>query len=319
MIGDRLSALDASFLHIEDSSAHMHVASVMLFEGPPPPYDELLEGIERPPRPRAALPPAARLRAARPGAPALGRRPAPQPPLPRPRDRAALSGVGGAADGPRRPGVLAAARPRQAALGDLARRGPRGRPLRAAREDPPCAGGRRLGHRHRLGALRHLARARRTDRRRRALAAASAPVERPAARRGAARARHRAGRGRAQRARRVPRPAPRARRPEERRRGRGRDGLGRAQPRPRVAVQRDDRPAPPLHLGPRRAARHQGDQGLARRDRQRRGARHRRRRARPAPAPPRARDRRARAEGDDPGERARRGRARRSSATRWRR
>ena len=47
MAGDRLSALDASFLHIENSSAHMHVASVMLFEGPPPPYDELLEAIER--------------------------------------------------------------------------------------------------------------------------------------------------------------------------------------------------------------------------------------------------------------------------------
>ncbi len=47
MVGDRLSALDASFLHIENSSAHMHVASVMLFEGPPPPYDELLDAIER--------------------------------------------------------------------------------------------------------------------------------------------------------------------------------------------------------------------------------------------------------------------------------
>ena len=47
MAGDRLTALDASFLHLEDSSAHMHVASVMLFEGPPPPYDELLEAIER--------------------------------------------------------------------------------------------------------------------------------------------------------------------------------------------------------------------------------------------------------------------------------
>ncbi len=47
MAGDRLSALDASFLHIENSSAHMHVASVMLFEGPPPPYEELLEAIER--------------------------------------------------------------------------------------------------------------------------------------------------------------------------------------------------------------------------------------------------------------------------------
>ena len=47
MVGDRLSGLDASFLHIENSSAHMHVASVMLFEGAPPPYDDLLEAIER--------------------------------------------------------------------------------------------------------------------------------------------------------------------------------------------------------------------------------------------------------------------------------
>jgi WS/DGAT/MGAT family acyltransferase len=44
---DRLSAQDASFLHLEDSQSHMHVASVMLFEGPPPPYDELIEAIER--------------------------------------------------------------------------------------------------------------------------------------------------------------------------------------------------------------------------------------------------------------------------------
>jgi diacylglycerol O-acyltransferase len=44
---DRLTGLDASFLHLEDASAHMHVASVMLFEGPPPPYDELLAAIER--------------------------------------------------------------------------------------------------------------------------------------------------------------------------------------------------------------------------------------------------------------------------------
>src|SRR5215217_2553163 len=47
MASDRLSGLDASFLHLEDASTHMHVASVMLFEGDPPPYDELLEGIER--------------------------------------------------------------------------------------------------------------------------------------------------------------------------------------------------------------------------------------------------------------------------------
>jgi diacylglycerol O-acyltransferase / wax synthase len=47
MAPERLTGLDASFLHLEDASAHMHVASVMLFEGPPPPYDELLAAIER--------------------------------------------------------------------------------------------------------------------------------------------------------------------------------------------------------------------------------------------------------------------------------
>jgi len=47
MPGDRLTALDASFLHLEDASAHMHVASVMLFEGDPPPYDDLLDSIDR--------------------------------------------------------------------------------------------------------------------------------------------------------------------------------------------------------------------------------------------------------------------------------
>jgi WS/DGAT/MGAT family acyltransferase len=43
---DRLTALDTSFLHIEEAGAHMHVASVMLFEGDPPAYDDLLESLE---------------------------------------------------------------------------------------------------------------------------------------------------------------------------------------------------------------------------------------------------------------------------------
>jgi diacylglycerol O-acyltransferase len=47
MSSDRLTGLDASFLHLEDAASHMHVAGVMMFEGPPPPYDELLEAIER--------------------------------------------------------------------------------------------------------------------------------------------------------------------------------------------------------------------------------------------------------------------------------
>jgi diacylglycerol O-acyltransferase len=45
MANDRLTGLDASFLHLEDESAHMHVAAVMTFEGSPPPHDELVEGI----------------------------------------------------------------------------------------------------------------------------------------------------------------------------------------------------------------------------------------------------------------------------------
>ncbi len=47
MANDRLTGLDASFLHLEDAAAHMHVASVLLFEGPMPDYDEVLATIER--------------------------------------------------------------------------------------------------------------------------------------------------------------------------------------------------------------------------------------------------------------------------------
>jgi diacylglycerol O-acyltransferase / wax synthase len=47
MSSDRLTGLDASFLHLEDAASHMHVAGVMIFESSPPPYDELLEAIER--------------------------------------------------------------------------------------------------------------------------------------------------------------------------------------------------------------------------------------------------------------------------------
>src|SRR5919204_686503 len=47
MASDRLTGLDASFLHLEDAASHMHVAGVMIFEGSPPPYEELLEAIER--------------------------------------------------------------------------------------------------------------------------------------------------------------------------------------------------------------------------------------------------------------------------------
>ena len=42
---DRLSALDVSFLTNESSSAHMHVGALMIFEGPPPKYADLINHI----------------------------------------------------------------------------------------------------------------------------------------------------------------------------------------------------------------------------------------------------------------------------------
>ena len=45
-MSDRLTALDASFLHLEDGSSHMHVAGVSIFQGEVPSYDDLLAHIE---------------------------------------------------------------------------------------------------------------------------------------------------------------------------------------------------------------------------------------------------------------------------------
>src|SRR3954469_24459239 len=42
---DRLTPVDASFLHQERQSSHMHVGAVVIFEGPPPAYDETLEHV----------------------------------------------------------------------------------------------------------------------------------------------------------------------------------------------------------------------------------------------------------------------------------
>lgn len=46
-MGDRLSALDTSFLTLEDETSHMHVASVMTFDGDPPEYEDFLADVER--------------------------------------------------------------------------------------------------------------------------------------------------------------------------------------------------------------------------------------------------------------------------------
>jgi WS/DGAT/MGAT family acyltransferase len=42
---DRLTAVDASFLHQEGPVSHMHVGAVTIFEGPPPPFEEFLDGL----------------------------------------------------------------------------------------------------------------------------------------------------------------------------------------------------------------------------------------------------------------------------------
>lgn len=44
--GDRLTALDHSFLQLEGQAAHMHVGGCAIFDGPAPDYDELVETVE---------------------------------------------------------------------------------------------------------------------------------------------------------------------------------------------------------------------------------------------------------------------------------
>jgi diacylglycerol O-acyltransferase / wax synthase len=43
---DRLSAIDASFLHQEKQASHMHVGALVMFDGPPPPREDLIAHIE---------------------------------------------------------------------------------------------------------------------------------------------------------------------------------------------------------------------------------------------------------------------------------
>ena len=43
---DRLSAVDASFLHQEKQASHMHVGALAIFDGPPPPRDDFCAHLE---------------------------------------------------------------------------------------------------------------------------------------------------------------------------------------------------------------------------------------------------------------------------------
>ena len=251
----------------------MHVGSCLVFEGEAPGYREFVAQLERRlhlvPRYRQklAFPP---LRQARPvwvddphfNADYHVRHTA----LPAAGGRGRAAGAAG-------PRVLPAARPREAAVGAVARRPGRRGPLRDHLQDAPLPRRRHLRRRHRDGAVRPRARS--------AAGAAApsrgcpAPSRRPRCSWSDAVAELAARPGRAG--------------PRDRRRARAsaaRGGLRcRGGPRPRrarprgarrraaLAPERPDRPAPALRVGRRRPRGVQGDQGGARRDGQRRGAR----------------------------------------------
>ena len=297
--GDRISALDASFLHLEKAGERLHVASVTIFDGPAPTWDELRAHVEG----RLHLVPRFRQRLAevplRPGPPGLGRRPALQPALPPAPRRPAGARLRGAAEEPRRPPVRPAAGPHEAAVGAVARRRPLGRAEFALdRQEPPRARRRRARGRHHAGAVR-----RRTGRRA-------------------------AGRDRRAPGSRAPSPPPPSCSPTRCSSARpSRSELARSAraavrgPRHLLQGARDRlqasgaltfaglEPAPPTPLnvkvGPHRRytwvdaelAELRAIKDVARRHGQRRDPRRRRRRARPLPAPPRRRHARPRAQG----------------------
>ena len=161
---DRLTAVDASFLANESSSSHMHVGAILIFEGPPPRYVDLVEHV----RGRLHLVPRFRQKLV-------------VPPLEAGRPlwaddvnfnlsyhirHTALPEPGGEAQLKRlcRAGLLAAARSLEAALGAVAGAGAGARPLRPADQDPPRDGRRDQRRRHRHGAVRPRAGARRPPR-----------------------------------------------------------------------------------------------------------------------------------------------------------
>ena len=134
---DRLTPVDASFLHQEGPTSHMHVGGLTIVEGPPPSMDDFLEQIRR----RLHLVPRYRHKLAHTaldsGRPVWVDDPELQPRVPHPPRRAADSGGLGAAAGSDRLDLLPAARPLQAAVGDVVDRGTEGRPLRADLKEPP--------------------------------------------------------------------------------------------------------------------------------------------------------------------------------------
>ena len=42
---DRLSSIDASFLHQEGPASHMHIGGVLIFQGPPPDFADFVNHV----------------------------------------------------------------------------------------------------------------------------------------------------------------------------------------------------------------------------------------------------------------------------------
>ena len=292
---DRLSALDASFLLQEGADdAHAHRRGRDLRRARRRPTTSSSRTSARACA-RPALPPEARRRRPlrhRPAA--VGRRPALQPRLPRSPHRAARSPAATSSCCKLvEPHLLPAAGPHEAAVGDVARRGPGRRALRADLQDPPLRSSTASrGSTSRPRSSTSTASRRQVD-------GSDRGSPRPS-RRGAQLAAG-ACQARATRAARSPaacsavaRPRAHAERTREaarRRRGRWR----RAQPGARLAAQRATSARTGASRRAASARRLQGGQGRLRRDGQRRRARRRRRRAARLDAQPRAADRRARA------------------------
>ena len=313
---DRLTAIDASFLTNESSTSHMHIGAVTIFEGPPPGYEDLLDHVES----RLHLVPRYRQKLAFPRSRPGGRSgsttrsstsattSATPPSRPRRRDAAAADG---------RSRLLPAARPDEAALGALARRGAAQAALRADLARPTSAGRRGRRGRHRDGAVRRQAGAR-ADRRRAAngsrARARPAPSSPPAGSSAVARTPVGAAR---RLARAVGSPRAAARQHPGGRRGRRRGRLGARQPGARAAAQR--RRSAPIAATPGCAATSAEFKRIktrARRHRQRRRPLRRRRRAAALAARPRRPHRGPRAAGAGPGLDPRRPTSTASSATR---
>ena len=135
---DRLSPLDVSFLYMETPTTPFHVGGVAVVRAAG--RGLRLRAARRPhhraDRARAALPAEGALHPRAPRQPGVGRRRGLRRHLPRAPQRAAEAGHRRPAARARRPADGAAARPQPAAVGDLPRRGARGRPGRRSSPRP---------------------------------------------------------------------------------------------------------------------------------------------------------------------------------------